>query len=142
MRKFLNPFFPKSLNLIKIKCDEKVSLAQEDLKSKAYLYHSNPSSSNKIMSETAKKSLDKAYLDAQEDFVNGKIDELMNFHINQQHSAAWKTIKELSGKALTIKGGSRETGLKTRSLILRTSLESQQQSPQTYLSLLFKLVVR
>ena len=37
------------------------------------------------MLETAKKSLDKAYLDAQVDFVNGKIDELTNFHINQQH---------------------------------------------------------
>ena len=45
----------------------------EDLKIKAYLYHSNPSSSNKIMLETAKKSLDKAYLDAQVDFVNGKM---------------------------------------------------------------------
>ena len=40
------------------------------------------------MLETAKKSLDKAYVDAQVDFVNGKIDELNNFHINQQHSAA------------------------------------------------------
>ena len=39
------------------------------------------------MFETAKKSLDKAYLDAQVDLVNGKIDELMNFNINniQRH---------------------------------------------------------
>ena len=98
-----------------IKSDEKVSLAREELKKKSYLYHSNPSSSNKIMLETAKKSLDKAYLDAQVDFVNGKIDELTNFHINQQHSAAWKTINELSGKGSepspTIKGGSREKRL-------------------------------
>ena len=32
-----------------IKSDEKVALAREDLKRNAYLYHSNPSSSNKIM---------------------------------------------------------------------------------------------
>ena len=64
------------------------------------------------MLETAKKSLDKAYVDAEVDFVNGKIEELNNFHINQQHSAVWKTINELSGKGSkpspTIKGGSRE----------------------------------
>ena len=67
------------------------------------------------MLETAKKSLDTAYVDAQVDFVNGKIDELNNFHINQQHSAAWKTINELSGKGSkpspTIKGGSWEKRL-------------------------------
>ena len=82
------------------------------------------------MFETAKKSLDKAYLDAQIDFVNGIIYELTNFHINQQHSAAWKTINELSGKGLepspTIKGGSREKQLENwLFLIIRASLESQ-----------------
>ena len=56
-----------------IKSDEKVSLACEDLKRKAYLYHSNPSSSNKIMLETTKKSLDKAYHDAQVDLSTGKL---------------------------------------------------------------------
>ena len=76
---------------------------------------SNPSSSNKIILQTAKKSLNKAYLDAQLDFVNGKIDELTNFHINQQHSAAWKTINKFSGKGSKpspmIKGSSRENWL-------------------------------
>ena len=97
------------------------------------------------MLKTAKKSLDKAYLDEQVDFVNGKIDELKNFRINQQHSAAWKTIN-FRGKAPILHQQSRAVvgrkGSKTGSLILRTSLGSQQQSLQTYLSLIFKLAVR
>ena len=71
--KSIIPKKPKS-HKNSIKSDEKFALAREDLKRNAYLYHSNASSSNKIMLETAKKSLDKAYLDAQVDFVNGKMD--------------------------------------------------------------------
>ena len=58
-----------------IKYDEKVSLAREDLKRNAYLYHSNPSSSKKIMLETLKKSFNKAYIDAQVNliFSTGKL---------------------------------------------------------------------
>ena len=47
--------------------------------------------------------------------MNGKIDELSYLHINNQHSAAWKTVSELSGKSskpiTTLKGGSREKRL-------------------------------
>ena len=46
---------------------------------------------------------------------NGKINELSYLHINHQHSAAWKTVNELSGKgckpATTLKGGCREKRL-------------------------------
>ena len=99
----------------KIKSDQKVSFAREEVKRKAHLYDSNPSQSNKNDLAAAKQSLDKAYLDAQVDFINGKIDHITNLHINQQHSAAWKSINELSGKGsnptTTIKGGSREKRL-------------------------------
>ena len=101
------------------------------------------------MLETAKKSLDKAYVDAQVDFVNGKIDELTNFHINQQHSAAWKTINELSGKGSkpspTIKGGSREKRLENWLSHFKNFLGKSATIPTNIsfpLSLMFKLVVR
>ena len=41
-----------------------------------------------------------AYLDAEVAYVNGKIDDISDLHINRQQSAAWKTINELYGKSL------------------------------------------
>ena len=99
----------------KINSMEEVSKARENLKSSSLNYHSNPSQTNKDKLAAAKKSLDDAYIDAQVAFINGKIDYLSNLHINQQHSSAWKTINELSGKGSnptpTIKGGTREKRL-------------------------------
>ena len=98
-----------------ITSDMGVSQARENLKRNAFLYHSNPSIFNKDRLAAAKKSLDEAYLNAQVAFVNGKIDDITNLHINQQHSAAWKIINELSGKgskpSTTIKGGNKEKRL-------------------------------
>ena len=58
----------------------------------------------------AKKRLDEAYLEAEVDYINGKISDLSEQHISKKHHLAWKTIKELSGKnsnsAIQIKGGS------------------------------------
>ena len=60
-------------------------------------------------------ALDNAYSDAEVAFINGKINELSYLHINHQHSAAWKTVNELSGKGCkpptTLKGGCREKRL-------------------------------
>ena len=99
----------------KINSVEEVCKARENLKSSSFHYHSNPSKTNKDKLAAAKKSLDDAYINAQVAFINGKIDNLSNLHINQQHSAAWKTINELSGKGSnptpTIKGGSRDKRL-------------------------------
>ena len=98
-----------------INSEEKVSIARENLKKISLEYHSTPSISNKDKLAVAKKSLDDAYIDAQVAYINGKIDDLSNLHLNQQHSAAWNTINELSGKgskpSTTIKGGSREKRL-------------------------------
>ena len=44
---------------------------------------------------TAKKNHHDAYLNAEVDFIDGKIKKLSEEHI---HHLAWKTIKDLSGK--------------------------------------------
>ena len=98
-----------------ISADAGVSSAREKLRGMASLYHSNPSRPNKVKLAACKRALDDAYSDAEVAFVNGKIDELSYLHINSQHSAAWKTVSELSGKSskppTTLKGGSREKRL-------------------------------
>ena len=93
------------------------------MKSSSLNYHSNPSPINKGKLVAARKALDDAYIDAQVAYLNEKIDNLSNLHINQQHSSAWKTINELSGRGSnptpTIKGGNREK--KTRKLAFSLS---------------------
>ena len=80
------------------------------MKNVSLAYHRTPSTSLKIQLVSAKKDLEDAYLNAEVDFVNGKISHLSNEHISKKHHLAWKTIKDLSGKILgsseRIKGGS------------------------------------
>ena len=108
---------PKKAKLSKnpISADVLVTSARKNLRETAFLYHSNPSRPNKVKLAACKRALDEAYLDAEVAFVNGKIDELSYLHINNQHSAAWKTVNELSGKSskppTTLKGGCREKRL-------------------------------
>lgn len=108
---------PKKPKLRKypINADANVATAREHLRDISSRYHANPSRTNKDKVAAAKTSLDTAYFDAEVAFVNGKIDEISYLHINQRHSAAWKTVNELSGKgskpATTLKGGSREKRL-------------------------------
>ena len=70
---------------------------------------------NKVKLAACKCALDNAYSDAEVAFINGKINELSSLHINQ-HSAARKTVNELSGKGCkpptpTLKVGCREKRL-------------------------------
>ena len=62
------------------------------------IYHAHPSRANKNKLTAAKKSIDEAYLQAEADNINGKISDISKFHISRQHSAAWKTIGDLTGK--------------------------------------------
>ena len=84
--------------------------ARNHLKSISLAYHHSPSQLLKIQLINAKKSLDDAYLNAEVDFISGKINKLSNEHISKRHHLAWKTIKDLSGKSsgcsVKIKGGS------------------------------------
>ena len=72
--------------------------ARSHLKTISLSYHRSPSTALKIQLISAKKDLDDAYLNAEVDFINGKIKTLSNEHISKQHHHAWKTIKDLSGK--------------------------------------------
>ena len=89
-----------------------VTHAREALKITSKKYHSVPSQSHKIQMIMAKKKLDDAYLDAEVDYINGKIQTLEEQHICKQHHLAWNTVKELAGKTIgtniRIKGGSAE----------------------------------
>ena len=85
--------------------------ARSRLQSLSLSYHRSPSQSLKIQLIEAKKKLDDAYLNAEVDFINGKISRLTHEHISKKHHLAWKTIKEISGKnsgsLVQIKGGSK-----------------------------------
>jgi len=84
--------------------------ARSHLKTISLSYHRSPSTALKIQLISAKKDLDDAYLNAEVDYINGKIKKLSNEHISKQHHLAWKTVKDLSGKnsglSVRIKGGS------------------------------------
>ena len=87
-----------------------VNSARESLKEISLDYHRSPTKPKKKALELAKKRLDEAYLKAEADFIDGKINDISSLHINKKHHAAWKTIGELSGKnskpTTRIKGGS------------------------------------
>ena len=95
--------------------DPTVTEARNHLKNLSSIYHAQPSRVNKKKLSSAKKALDMAYLDAEVAYVNGKIDDISNLHITRQHSAAWKTVNDLSGKGskptTTIKGGNKQKRL-------------------------------
>ena len=78
-------------------------------------YHRSPSVLKKVDLELAKRALDEAYLQAETDFINGKISDIASLHISKQHHAAWDTISEISGKrsksSVRLKGGSQSKRL-------------------------------
>ena len=79
------------------------------MKETSLKYHKNPTRSLKQQLTKAKKNLDNAYLNAEADFIMGKIVTLEHLHSSNKHHRAWKTVKELSGKSNSspsIKGGS------------------------------------
>ena len=83
--------------------------ARGKLKSASLVYHAKPSILKKVALITAKKNLDNSYIESEADYINGKIAEIEHLHITKQHSAAWKTISEISGKSskppIRLKGG-------------------------------------
>ena len=72
-----------------------VNEARHRLKTVSLEYHRTPSKALKIQLITAKKNLDDAYLNAEVDFIDGKIKKLSEEHISKQHDLPWKTIKEI-----------------------------------------------
>ena len=108
--------------------------ARNHLKAVSSKYHRSPTKPLKIQLITAKKNLDDAYLNAEVDFINGKIDKLSKEHISKQHHLAWKTIKDLSGKnsgsSVRIKGGSAKKRLENWSNHFENLLGKSAKVPE------------
>ena len=123
-----------------------VVVAREKLKSVSLEYHKNPSNRLKQKLTRARKDLDAAYLNAEADFIKGKIATLEHLHHSNKHHEAWKTVKELSGKnsnaKTSIKGGSAKARMdswynhfknllgKSSTLSSTSSLPMEEVSPE------------
>ena len=109
--------------------------ARDHLKSVSLAYHRSPSKIMKIQLISAKKKLDDAYLNAEVDFINGKISKLSEEHVSRKHHLAWKTIKDLSGKnsgsSVRIKGGSAKKRLENWSNHFENLLGKSAKVPDT-----------
>ena len=112
---------------------DKVLEARASLKSITQNYHQTPTQENKIQLIMAKKNLDDAYLEAEVDFINGKINTLSMEHISRKHHLAWKTVKELSGKNSTsndsLKGGSAKKRLENWSNHFKNIIGKKSKLP-------------
>ena len=110
-----------------------VTQARNHLKTISLAYHRSPSTSLKIQLINAKKNLDDAYLNAEADYINGKISQLSKEHIAKKHHLAWKTIKDLSGKnsgsSVRIKGGSAKKRLENWSTHFQNLLGKSAKVP-------------
>ena len=65
-----------------------VESARAHLKKLSLDHHRNPSKAKKKALELAKKKLDEAYLKAEADFIEGKIQDISSLHISNRHHAA------------------------------------------------------
>ena len=124
-KKLANKHQPKkSINVVE---------AREKLKNISLEYHKHPTQNKRIILIVAKRSLDDVYLNAEIDFINGKITDISNQHISKKHHAAWKTIKELSGKnnkpVIRIKGGSIKNSMSNWSNHFKNLLGKEPKLP-------------
>ena len=113
-----------------------VSEARDKLKYASLIYHAKPSILKKVALITAKKNLDNAYIESEADHINGKIAEIEHLHITKQHSAAWKTISEISGKsskpAIRLKGGSSASRLSNWTDHFKNLLGKEPTAPSSH----------
>ena len=114
----------------------KVADARCKLKSSSLAYHKHPSQSNKIKMIMAKKELEDSYLDAEVDYISGKISDLTKHHISKKHHLAWRTVKDLAGKNATstvrLKGGSAKKRLENWSKHFQSLLGKEAKLPENY----------
>ncbi|KAI8498644.1 hypothetical protein Bbelb_238460 [Branchiostoma belcheri] len=89
-----------------------VSSARKKVKEAASRHEKRPTRLTLKNVNKAQKQLDEAYVTAQAEFIQGKVDKLSLLHSTRQYEAAWKTINEISGRKAKptskIKGGSQE----------------------------------
>jgi exonuclease III len=95
-----------------ISSHDSVKTAHSELANANQKYENSPLNRNRDIVRKARKNLQDAYDNATADFIQGKINNITHLHTSQQHSAAWRTINEITGRkdnpTATIKGGSQE----------------------------------
>ena len=64
-----------------------VSEARERHKHASLAYHAKPSILKKVALTTSEKELDNAYIQAEADYISGKIADIKHLRITKQHSA-------------------------------------------------------
>ena len=110
--------------------------ARIKLKSISSAYHKDPSQTRGVKLNMAKKQLDDAYLDAEVDYISGKIDDLSRYHISNKHHLAWKTVKDFAGKnntsSVRIKGGSAKKRLENWETHFKNLLGKEARLPEGY----------
>ena len=115
---------------------EKVADARCKLKSFSLAYHRFPTQSNQIRMIMAKKELEDSYLDAEVDYISGKISDLTKHHISKKHHLAWRTVKDLAGKNATssvrLKGGSAKRRLENWTKHFQSLLGKEAKLPEDY----------
>ena len=84
----------------------------------------------------AKKELEDSYLDAEVDYISGKISDLTKHHISKKHHLAWRTVKDLAGKNATssvrLKGGSAKRRLENWTKHFQSLLGKEAKLPEDY----------
>lgn len=100
----------KKRDNINLKNCPSVNTARENLKHASTLYNTAPTRRRKANLDSAKTLLDEAYLKAEVDFINGKINSMSEHFSGNAHRKAWILVGDLSGKnskpAIQLKGGS------------------------------------
>ena len=75
-----------------------------------------------------------AYLSAEANYINGKIEDISHLHISSKHHSAWKTVKEVAGKNnnpnIRIKGGSPKVRLSNWLDHFKTLLGREPKVPE------------
>ena len=126
----------KTRSQLKPSASEKVADARCKLKSSSLAYHQSPTQPNQISMIMAKKELEEAYLDAEVDYISGKINDLTKYHISKKHHLAWRTVKDLAGKNVTssvrLKGGSPKKRLESWSKHFQSLLGKEARLPEDY----------
>ena len=126
----------KTRSQLKPSASEKVADARCKLKSSSLAYHQSPTQPNQISMIMAKKELEEAYLDAEVDYISGKINDLTKHHISKKHHLAWRTVKDLAGKNVTssvrLKGGSPKKRLESWSKHFQSLLGKEARLPEDY----------
>ena len=91
---------------------DSISTARKDLLEAIAKYKQSCSEMTKKVVQKKRDKLQAAYDEATAEELQSKINDISTLHITHQHSAAWKTVNEITGRKdkpnVTVEGGSAE----------------------------------